>query len=99
MAGMNTFLTIATGLSGLNIVLLLVLMVIWGRNFKKFRTPLTLGLLGFAVVLFVENLVALYFFFSWGMLYAGASAAQLAVLAIRGLQFLALLFITAVSMR
>nr|WP_265110555.1 hypothetical protein [Halosolutus halophilus] len=96
---MTSLMTAASVFSGLNIVLLLVLGSVWGRNYREFRTPLTLGLLAFAAILFVENLVALSFFFSMGMLYSGSSTAQLAVLAMRGLQFLALVFLTVVSMR
>lgn len=99
MASMTTYLTVASALSGLNILLLLLLGRVWVRNYRQFGTPLTLGLLGFAVVLIVENLVALAFFFSMGMLYADSATAQLAVLAMRGLQFVAVAFLTAVSMR
>ncbi|MFB6162278.1 MAG: hypothetical protein ABEJ86_02400 [Halococcoides sp.] len=60
---------------------------------------MTLGLLAFAIVLAVENIIALYYFFSMGMLYANASTAQAAVLAMRGLQFLALVVLTAVTAR
>ncbi|ACV11705.1 conserved hypothetical protein [Halorhabdus utahensis DSM 12940] len=99
MASMNTLLTAASVLSGLNILLLLVLGGIWAQNYREFRTPLTLGLLGFAAVLIIENLVALSFFFSMGMLYAGSESAQLAVLAMRGLQFVAVSFLTVISLR
>lgn len=99
MARMTTLLTVASALSGLNIVLLLALVGVWGRNYRTFQTPLTLGLIGFAVVLLVENFVALYFFFSMGMLYSGSSDAQMAVLAMRALQFIALVFLTVVTMR
>ncbi|MFC4544433.1 hypothetical protein ACFO5R_21110 [Halosolutus amylolyticus] len=92
-------MTVATVLSGLNIVLLLVLGSVWVRNYLEFRTPLTLGLLGFAAILLLENLVALSFFVSMGMLYSGSRTAQLAVLGMRGLQFLALVFLTVVSIR
>lgn len=99
MASMTQFLSLASVFSGLNILLLLILGGIWGRNYLEFRTPLTLGLLGFATILFIENLVALSFFFSMGMLYAGSSTAQLVVLLMRGLQFIALVFLTYVSLR
>lgn len=96
---MTSLLTVASALSGLNIVLLLVVGVVWGRNYREFRTPLTLGLLVFAGVLLVENVLALSFFFSMGMLYAGSETAQVAVLAMRGLQFVALASLTVVSLR
>lgn len=99
MAGMTTPLMIATILSALNVVLLLGVAIVWGRNYQTFRTPLTLGLLCFAVIFLVENALAVYFFFSMGMLYTGSEAAQLTVLAMRGLQFVALVFITTVTVR
>jgi hypothetical protein len=99
MAEPTTLMTVASALSGLNVLLLLVLVVVWGRNYRTFRTPLTLGLLGFALVLVVENAVALAFYFSMGMLYAGSATAQMAVLAMRALQFVALVFLTVVSLR
>ncbi|SDZ95195.1 hypothetical protein SAMN04488065_1394 [Haloplanus vescus] len=99
MASMTPTLTIASALSGLNIVLLAALLVVWGRNYRQFRTPLTLGLVAFASVLAVENVVAIGFFFSSDMLYAASASAQTAVLAMRALQFVALAFLTYVTMR
>jgi hypothetical protein len=49
-------------------------------------------------VLLVENLVAIYFFFSMGMLYADSGAAQTTVLVMRALQVVALGFLTYVTM-
>jgi multisubunit Na+/H+ antiporter MnhF subunit len=99
MAEMTPLLSIASVLSGLNILLLLIVGAVWARNYRAFKSPLTIGLLGFAGVLIVENLIALSFFFSMGMLYAGSAAAQQAVLAMRALQFVAILFLTVVSLR
>jgi hypothetical protein len=96
---MTPTLTIASALSGLNIGLLSILIAVWWRNYRQFGTPLTMGLVAFAVVLAVENVVAIGFFFSSGMLYAAAPGAQAAVLAMRALQFLALVFLTYVTMR
>ncbi|RMB24006.1 hypothetical protein [Haloplanus aerogenes] len=99
MAPMTPTLTIASALSGLNIVLLAALLVVWWRNYQAFGTPLTLGLVAFALVLAVENVVAIGFFFSSQMLYAADASAQTAVLAMRALQFVALAFLTYVTMR
>lgn len=96
---MGTWITIAAALSGLNALLLAALSVVWLRNYRTFRTNLILGLLAFAVVMLVENLVALSFYFSMGMLYAGGPGAQKAVMILRGLQFVALLFLTYVTMQ
>jgi len=100
MAGMPPFLAAAAALAALNLVLLVALTAVWARNYRTFRTPMTLGLVGFAVVLAVENAVAVGFFLSpMAMLYAGATTAQLAVLGMRVLQFVALALLTYVTWR
>jgi len=94
---MSTQLLVAGGLSIVNAVLLSVLTVIWLRNYRTFRTPLVLGLVAFAVVLLIENLVAIYFSFSMNMLYAATPAVHTVVAVLRTLQFVAiaiLLFVT-----
>ena len=96
---MTPSLTIASALAGLNIALLSALLVVWWRNYRAFGTPLTLGLVAFALVLAVENVVAIGFFLSSGMLYAVDPGAQTAVLAMRALQFVALAVLTYVTMR
>lgn len=96
---MSTAITAASVLAAVNLVLLAGLAVVWLRNYRTFRTPLILGLLAFAVAMAAENAVAIYFFFSMGMLYSGDPAVQSAVLVLRALQFLALVFLTWVTMQ
>jgi len=96
---MTTSLTVATALAGLNALLLLALGAVWLRNYRTFGTNLILGLLAFAAVMLLENLLAVYYFFSMQMLYASDPVAQQAVVVLRGLQFLALLFLTYVTMQ
>jgi len=96
---MGPWLTIATTLAALNALLLLALGAVWLRNYRTFGSNLTLGLLAFAVVMLVENGVAVYYFFSMEMLYAGSAGAQQSVLVLRALQFVALLFLTYVTMQ
>lgn len=99
MATMAPTLMIASVLSGLNVLLLLALSAVWARNYRTFRTPLTLGLLAFAVVLLIENLLAIYFFFSMHMLYASDPGVHQTVAVLRVLQFVALVFLTYVTMK
>jgi hypothetical protein len=94
---MATTQLIASALSGLSILLLLVLVGVWIHNYRTFKSSLTLGLVAFAVVLLVENLLALYFFFSTSMLYSGDPVAQRALLVLRALQVCALGFLTYVT--
>jgi len=96
---MNTNLMIAAGLSGVSVALLLGLIAVWVRNYRTFRTPLTLGLLAFGGVLLFENVLAIYFFLSMGMLYSGDPFAQRALLSLRALQVVALAFLTYVTMK
>ncbi len=96
---MNTALMTAAALSGISVALLLGLVAVWVRNYRTFRTPLTLGLIAFAAVLLFENVLAIYFFFSTGMLYAGDPFAQRALLSLRALQVVALAFLTYVTMK
>lgn len=85
-----TWVTTAMALAGINIVLLGTAGFVWLSNYQTFRTPLLLGLVGFAAVMFVENLVAIYSFFQWGSLYADSTFAKQFFTGVRGVQFLAL---------
>ena len=96
---MSTAITVASALAGVNLLMLAALAVIWLRNYRTFRTPLILGLLAFDVAMAAENAMAIYFFFSMGMLYSGDPSVQSAVLVLRALQFLALVFLTWVTMQ
>lgn len=87
------------GVTVLNLALLLALGVVWLRNYRTFNSPLLLGLVVFAVVLFVENAVAVYFYFSTGMLFGQGIFVQQVVAALRVLQFLALGVLTWVTMQ
>jgi hypothetical protein len=94
---MSTWITIASGLAGLNVLLLAALGFVWLRNYRQFRSPLVLGLLAFSAVMLVENLGAIYFFFSMGMLYSDSVLAQQFVVALRGLETVALAVLTYVT--
>jgi len=99
MTAMDTTLALATALAALNALALAGLLVVWLRNYRTFRTPMTLGLAAFAAVLLVENAVAVSFFFSMDALFTMSDAAQTVVLAMRALQSLALAFLTYVTMQ
>jgi len=89
----------AMGLAGVNAVILLVLSAVWVRNYRTFRSPLTLGLLAFGAVFLLENLMAVYFFFSMGSLYAMSPLVGETVLILRALQFLAVVFLAYVTVQ
>jgi len=89
----------AVGLASINLVLLGVLGSVWLSNYRTFRTNLLLGLLLFAGVLGAENVIAIGAYLSTGMVYGGGKNAMYAVVALRALQFVALVFLTAVTMK
>ena len=96
---MNTVTLAATVLSGVNVLLLATLALVWARNYRTFRTPLILGLVAFSIVLLVENAVAVYYFLSMRMLFTADPGVQRVVLGLRALQLLALGFLTSVTMQ
>lgn len=93
----------ATGgmvLTAVNAVLLLVLVGVWIRNYREFRSTMVLGLVGFGSVLLLENLVGLYFFFvSMTSLYSSDPVVGMVLLGMRGLQFVAVAFLTYVTVK
>jgi hypothetical protein len=95
-----TELAIAAALSVLSIALLGVLAGVWIREYREVRSPLVLGLVLFILVLLVENSVALYFYFAtMETLYVDDPAVRTLVAIMRALQFIALVFLTYVSLR
>jgi hypothetical protein len=98
MAGsMGTWVLVATAFSVVNVFFLLVLTVIWVRNYRTFGSEMTAGLAVFGGAMILENFVAVYFFFSSGMLYVDSPAVQQTVAALRALQTIALAFLTRVT--
>jgi len=91
--GLPTIVGIA--IATINSVLLAVLAAVWLRNYRQFESTMILGLMAFSVVLLVENLIAVGFFFSsMTMLYAMDSLVGLVVLGMRVLELVAIAFLT-----
>jgi hypothetical protein len=96
---MGPAIQVAAVLSLVTVVLLTGLVWVWVQNYRAFQSGLVAGLLAFAGVLLVENLLALGFFVSMQPLYAGDPRVQAVVALLRGLQLLAVAFLTVVTMR
>jgi hypothetical protein len=99
MPAMAPWLLAATGISVLNALMLAALTVVWIRNYRTFRTPMTAGLAAVGGLQLSENLVAVYFFVSTRMLYSGEAVAQQTVVVLRVLELLAVGFLTYVTMQ
>jgi hypothetical protein len=59
---MSLWFDVARVAAGLNILLLGVLLTVWGRNYLDLRSKHSLGLMVFATLLLLENVVALYIY-------------------------------------
>jgi len=90
---------LTTGLAVVNLALLVVLLTVWIRNYRQFASSMVLGLIAFAVVLAVENVVTIYFAFSMAMLYATTPTVRATVALLRTLEFVALCFLTWATLR
>jgi len=96
---MEMWMSAAVAVSGVNLLLLAALSYVWVSNYRTFKSPHILGLVIFAVALAVENVAAIYFHFSMGMLYSSSPTAQRVVVLLRSLQLLALLALTWTTMK
>jgi hypothetical protein len=88
----------AITLAAVNLALLSGLIVVWLRNYRTFRSPMLLGLLLFAGVLALENVVAIAGYLSTEMIYAGGKTAMYTIVVLRGLQFVSIAFLTVVTL-
>jgi hypothetical protein len=59
---MSLWFDVARVAAGVNILLLAVLLSVWGRNYLDLRSKHSLGLMVFALLLLLENAVALYIY-------------------------------------
>lgn len=82
---------VGLGVAVLNAALLVGVGLVWLRNYRQFRSSMLLGLVGFSAVLFVENLLAVYFFVT-GMktVWSTDPAIAYVMLTMRGLEFVAI---------
>lgn len=98
---MELWLQAARGAAAVNVLLLVVLGAIWVRNYRTHRARHTLGLVVFATVLLLQNLLWLYFylvhpaFIGW-FVDAGTDV-QFGVMLLCGLELVALAFLARIT--
>ncbi|SHH67372.1 hypothetical protein [Halobaculum gomorrense] len=99
---MSLWLQVTWLAAALNIVLLVGLSYVWGRNYTRFRSKHTLGLAAFGTILLAENALALYIFYFHpvlsGWIAESAPIAHTAVGALRLLELGALAFLAWVTL-
>lgn len=89
----------ATAFAACNVIMLLLLTSVWVTNYRRYRSDVTLGFLCFGSALLAENILAVYFFFTMSALYAATESTQQIVFLLRILEFVALAFLTRVTLR
>lgn len=99
---MTLWVDVARAATALNVVLLLALATVWGRNYLRFRSKHTVGFLVFALLLLAENVMALYYYLidpdlSVWFSTAVPTIAWQAMMSLHVLEFAALLFLTWVT--
>jgi hypothetical protein len=100
---MSVWFEAARVAAGVNVVLLVALGVVWGRNYLDHGARHTLMLLAFATFLFVENALWVYFytfvpgFAAW--FTAAGTNAQVGLTMLCGLETIALVFIAREALR
>ncbi|MXR50224.1 hypothetical protein GRX03_01185 [Halovenus sp. WSH3] len=87
---MDLMLNVARIAAGVNILLLLVLVAVWGQNYRKIRSKHTFGSAVFALFLLAENGLALFYYLNPPPMSVPAVRAMmyLQVLEVAGIAFL-----------
>lgn len=100
---MSIWIDAAVAAAGINAILLAVLGAVWVQNYRRLGSKHTLGMVVFAALLLVENLFAVYFYLldpvrSVWFSTAVPDVAWQALLSFHGLELVALLFLTWVTL-
>lgn len=102
---MSGMVDLFRALFGVNLLLLVALSGVWLRNYVEFRSKHTLGLALFSVFLLAENALGIYMFFlnptltGWILdSTAVPPIAQIAMLALRAFETVALAFLLWVTL-
>ena len=69
---MEPIMTASTVVSGANMIALGILMGVFAKMYSKTKAQLPLGMIFFAGLLFLHNLIGVYAYFSMMELYAAA---------------------------
>ncbi len=67
---MNSLMEISAGVGIANVVLLIVLLTVYAKVYKSTRAVFTIGLMFFAGMLMLHNIIAVYAYFAMQPLYA-----------------------------
>jgi len=69
---MNSLVEISAGVAVVNVALLIALLTVYAKVYKSTRAVFTIGLMFFAGMLMLHNIIAVYAYFAMEPLYAVA---------------------------
>lgn len=92
---MDTIMNFTTVLTGISTVSLFGLLYIYIKNLKNIKSKFTIGLLIFAVLFLLQNLISLYFYFT--MIYYFVPQVEIHVLILTLLQTIAFLILLKIT--
>jgi hypothetical protein len=99
---MGIWLTAASAASALNVLLLVGLLAVWGRNYLEFRSKHALGLAVFALLLLFENCLSVYYYVVdpavAGLLNSAAPVAGQAMMLVQVFELAAICFLVWITM-
>jgi hypothetical protein len=67
---MNSLMEVSAGVGIVNVVLLIALLTVYAKVYKNTRAVFTFGLMFFAGMLMLHNIIAVYAYFAMQPLYA-----------------------------
>jgi hypothetical protein len=67
---MNSLMEISAGVGIANVVILIALLTVYAKVYKSTRAVFTIGLMFFAGMLMLHNIIAVYAYFAMQPLYA-----------------------------
>ena len=67
---MNSLMETSAGVAVVNVALLIALLTVYAKVYKSTRAVLTVGLMFFAGMLMLHNIIAVYAYFTMEPLYA-----------------------------
>ena len=88
---MNSLMEVSAGVGIVNVVLLIALLTVYAKVYKNTRAVFTIGLMFFAGMLMLHNIISVYAYFAMQPLYALGLLPYFAVIHIAELAGLAAL--------
>jgi hypothetical protein len=67
---MNIWVGLTAGIALVNVILLVSLLTIYARIYKNTKASFTIGLMFFALMLILHNIIAVYAYFAMESLYS-----------------------------